>query len=100
MKTWIAGWVIPPLLLTAAFADQTPVATALPMPIAPAPCASSRLSSAFMTPDFSATQRQGVYLGPAYFSNFRRMYGATSVEIERGPVDSGDFVESNAMHRF
>jgi hypothetical protein len=38
--------------------------------------------------------------GTCLFLNFRRMYGATSVEIERGPVDSGDFVESNAMHRF
>lgn len=30
---------------------------------------------------------------PAYFSHFRRRYGAKSVEVARGPVNSGDFVE-------
>jgi peptidase M23-like protein len=30
---------------------------------------------------------------PAYFSNFRRLYGTQSVVVGRGPVDSGDFVE-------
>lgn len=30
---------------------------------------------------------------PAYFSNFRRLYGDQSVAVARGPVDSGDFVE-------
>ncbi|HVZ28699.1 MAG TPA: M23 family metallopeptidase [Rhizomicrobium sp.] len=32
---------------------------------------------------------------PAYFSHFRRIYGAKSVEVSRGPVNSGDFVESD-----
>ncbi len=31
---------------------------------------------------------------PAYFSQFRRVLGATSMKVEHGPVDSGDFVES------
>ena|SRR5579862_643649 len=35
---------------------------------------------------------------PAYFSHFRRVYGATSVEVARGPVNSGDFVESDARY--
>jgi len=30
---------------------------------------------------------------PAYFSNFRRLYGAESVAIAHGTVNSGDFVE-------
>jgi hypothetical protein len=30
---------------------------------------------------------------PAYFLNFRRLYGDQSVAVARGPVDSGDFVE-------
>jgi hypothetical protein len=33
---------------------------------------------------------------PAYFSNFHRLYGAKSVPVARGPVNSGDFVESDA----
>jgi hypothetical protein len=33
---------------------------------------------------------------PAYFSHFRRMLGGTAVSVDRGPVDSGDFVESLA----
>ncbi|HXS05543.1 MAG TPA: M23 family metallopeptidase [Rhizomicrobium sp.] len=33
---------------------------------------------------------------PAYFSRFHRWYGAASVAVKRGPVDSGDFVESDA----
>jgi murein DD-endopeptidase MepM/ murein hydrolase activator NlpD len=32
---------------------------------------------------------------PAYFLHFRKLLGATSVEINQGPVDSGDFLESN-----
>ena len=35
---------------------------------------------------------------PAYFSNFRKVYGTTSVAIKRGPVSSGDFVESDARY--
>jgi len=33
---------------------------------------------------------------PAYFTDFRRYYGAASVAVKRGTVDSGDFVESDA----
>jgi hypothetical protein len=33
---------------------------------------------------------------PMYFSHFRRVYGAKSVEVARGPVNSGDFLESDA----
>lgn len=36
---------------------------------------------------------------PAYFSHFHRVYGARSVEVARGPVTSGDFVESDARYR-
>lgn len=32
---------------------------------------------------------------PMYFSQFRRIYGARSVPVARGPVNSGDFVESD-----
>ncbi len=32
---------------------------------------------------------------PAYFTRFHRVYGARSVEVGRGPVNSGDFVESD-----
>jgi len=32
---------------------------------------------------------------PMYFSYFRRVYGAKSVEVAKGPVNSGDFVESD-----
>jgi len=32
---------------------------------------------------------------PAYFSRFHRVYGAKSVDVQRGPVNSGDFVESD-----
>lgn len=35
---------------------------------------------------------------PAYFSHFRRVLGATSEEVQRGPVNSGDFVESTASY--
>jgi hypothetical protein len=34
---------------------------------------------------------------PAYFLHFRRVLGASSVEVNRGPVDSGDFLESEVM---
>ena len=33
---------------------------------------------------------------PAYFSHFRRYFGATSQEVDRDTVNSGDFVESDA----
>ena len=33
---------------------------------------------------------------PAYFSRFHRLYGAASVAVAQGPVNSGDFVESDA----
>ncbi|HZQ41092.1 MAG TPA: M23 family metallopeptidase, partial [Rhizomicrobium sp.] len=33
---------------------------------------------------------------PMYFSHFHRLYGAKSVAVTRGPVNSGDFVESDA----
>ena len=32
---------------------------------------------------------------PAYFSHFRRIFGAKTVNVLRGPVNSGDFVESD-----
>jgi len=35
---------------------------------------------------------------PAYFSHFHRVYGAKSVAIARGSVNSGDFVESDARY--
>jgi len=35
---------------------------------------------------------------PAYFSNFQRILGTKSVRVERGSVDSGDFLESNAHY--
>jgi Peptidase family M23 len=35
---------------------------------------------------------------PAYFSHFRRVLGANSVEVNRGPADSGDFLESDAVY--
>jgi hypothetical protein len=34
---------------------------------------------------------------PAYFSGFRRHYGEKSVAVSRGPVNSGDFVESDTI---
>ncbi len=36
---------------------------------------------------------------PAYFSNFRRVLGTKSVKVKRGPVNSGDFLESEFSHR-
>ena len=33
---------------------------------------------------------------PAYFSHFHRILGAKSVEVDRGPVNSGDFLQSDA----
>ena len=35
---------------------------------------------------------------PAYFSHFRRLLGASSTKVDRGPVDSGDFLESDAVY--
>lgn len=35
---------------------------------------------------------------PAYFMHFRRILGATSVEVNRGPVNSGDFLESDGTY--
>jgi hypothetical protein len=35
---------------------------------------------------------------PAYFSHFRRVLGASSTKVEHGPVDSGDFLESDALY--
>lgn len=35
---------------------------------------------------------------PAYFSHFRRVYGAKAVAVTRGPVNSGDFVQSDAHY--
>ena len=36
---------------------------------------------------------------PAYFTHFHRLAGAKSVAVTRGPVNSGDFVESDAPAR-
>jgi hypothetical protein len=35
---------------------------------------------------------------PAYFSHFRRILGASSTKVEHGPVDSGDFLETDAVY--
>ena len=35
---------------------------------------------------------------PAYFLQFRRVLGASSSKVEHGPVDSGDFLESDAVY--
>jgi hypothetical protein len=35
---------------------------------------------------------------PAYFLQFRRVLGASSRKVEHGPVDSGDFLESDAVY--
>jgi hypothetical protein len=35
---------------------------------------------------------------PAYFLRFRRVLGTSSVEVNRGPVDSGDFLDSDAVY--
>jgi hypothetical protein len=34
---------------------------------------------------------------PAYFSQFSRVLGASSTKVAHGPVDSGDFLESDAV---
>jgi hypothetical protein len=36
---------------------------------------------------------------PAYFTQFRRLLGSKSVEVEQGTVDSGDIVESTAKYQ-
>ena len=36
---------------------------------------------------------------PAYFTQFRRLLGTKSVEVEQGTVDSGDIVESTAKYQ-
>ena len=35
---------------------------------------------------------------PAYFSQFHRVLGASSIRVKQGPVDSGDFLESDAVY--
>jgi hypothetical protein len=35
---------------------------------------------------------------PAYFAQFRRVLGGSSTKVEHGPVDSGDFLESDAVY--
>ena len=35
---------------------------------------------------------------PIYFLHFRRAMGATSIQVQRGSVDSGDFLESDATY--
>jgi Peptidase family M23 len=35
---------------------------------------------------------------PAYFSSFHRVLGASSLNVKQGPVDSGDFLESDAVY--
>ena len=34
---------------------------------------------------------------PAHFWNFRRWFGANSVEVNREPVNSGDFLEREGL---
>lgn len=35
---------------------------------------------------------------PAYFLSFRRVLGASSIRLKQGPVNSGDFLESDAAY--
>ncbi|MGA9801716.1 MAG: M23 family metallopeptidase [Terriglobales bacterium] len=35
---------------------------------------------------------------PAYFLQFRRVMGTSSMEVNREPVDSGDFLQSDARY--
>jgi len=35
---------------------------------------------------------------PAYFLSFRRVLGASSISVKQGPVNSGDFLESDAVY--
>lgn len=35
---------------------------------------------------------------PAYFSQFHRVLGASSIKVKLGPVNSGDFLESDAVY--
>ena len=35
---------------------------------------------------------------PAYFSQFNRVLGASSIKVKLGPVNSGDFLESDAVY--
>ena len=35
---------------------------------------------------------------PAYFQNFHRVLGSKTIRIERGPVNSGDFIESDVTY--
>ena len=35
---------------------------------------------------------------PAYFTQFRRVLGVRSTKVEHGPVDSGDFLQSDATY--
>ena len=35
---------------------------------------------------------------PAYFLQFHRVLGASSIKVKQGPVDSGDFLESDAVY--
>jgi len=35
---------------------------------------------------------------PAYFSQFHRVLGASSIRVKQAPVDSGDFLESEAVY--
>jgi len=35
---------------------------------------------------------------PLYFLHFRRLFGASSMSVKQGPVNSGDFLESDAVY--
>jgi murein DD-endopeptidase MepM/ murein hydrolase activator NlpD len=35
---------------------------------------------------------------PIYFLHFRRVIGATSIQVQRGSVNSGDFLDSDATY--
>jgi hypothetical protein len=35
---------------------------------------------------------------PAYFLQFHRVLGASSIRVKHGRVDFGDFLESNAVY--
>jgi hypothetical protein len=65
------------------------IISASPFPIPGSGSGDSLMEGARITKDWGI---------PAYFSNFRKVYGTRSVEIQRGPVNSGDFVESDARY--
>jgi hypothetical protein len=52
-------------------------------------------SALFLDERADSVQGLGV---PIYFLHFRRAMGATSIQVQRGSIDSGDFLESDATY--